>query len=146
MTGYFAYGANLDRSRMRELCPNARLEGLFRLDGWRFLIMKEGWATIARNSGSQVWGLVWLLSEADVASLDEFEGVAEGLYQRRKLRVPDQAPGRRSLEVYLGRSSERGVPVPGYIPEIVGNLSSLGAPEGYVREIEMWDRLEAAAL
>ena len=77
---YFAYGANMHRDAMAVRCPRSTLLGLATLMRHRLAVMREGWLTITRDPQAKVHGVLWNLALADVAALDRFEGIAEGLY------------------------------------------------------------------
>ena len=44
--------------------------------------MREGWLTAVRDPRSAVHGVLWDLALADVAALDRYEGVPQGLYAK----------------------------------------------------------------
>jgi len=77
---YFAYGSNLSVAQMHQRCPDAVLSGFGCLRNYRldFTHYSKGWecgvADIVRSEGENVCGLVYLISESDLASLDQYEG------------------------------------------------------------------------
>jgi hypothetical protein len=77
---YFAYGSNLDPDQMRTRCPESRVVGLAALPDHRltFPLHSESWgggaAGVSHAHGSTVWGVLYELSESDLASLDRHEG------------------------------------------------------------------------
>ncbi len=77
---YFAYGANMDIADMAKRAPNSRPLGLARLPRHRFIIMKDGYASVVRDARLSVHGLLWDLALADLPPLDRFEGLDRGLY------------------------------------------------------------------
>ncbi|HXW23776.1 MAG TPA: gamma-glutamylcyclotransferase family protein, partial [Xanthobacteraceae bacterium] len=87
MTLHFAYGSNMSRALMQRRCPGARALGPARLDGWRFTIMREGYASIVPAAGAAVHGVAWRLSPRDLAALNAYESLDRGLYLRRVLPV-----------------------------------------------------------
>ena len=54
MTLYFAYGSNMSRTLMRTHCPAAKEIGTAVLDGYRFVITADGYASIERRAGAVV--------------------------------------------------------------------------------------------
>ena len=46
MTLHFAYGSNMSRALMRRRCPGARGLGPARLEGWRYIITRDGYASL----------------------------------------------------------------------------------------------------
>ncbi|ACL56869.1 gamma-glutamylcyclotransferase family protein [Methylobacterium nodulans] len=130
---YFAYGSNMDRAAMARRCPASTVRGIARLHRHRFVIMREGYASVVRDPGATVWGLVWDLALADVPSLDRYEGVASGLYLKAQQPVVTDGGVRRAL-VYLGRS-QGGVPRPGYLQGVIAAAREAGLPEAYLRSL-----------
>ena len=136
---YFAYGANMDAAAMALRCPASRLVGLARLNRHRFIIMKEGYASVVRAPAATVWGVVWDLALADVPALDRYEGVAGGLYVKAMQPVATQAGIRRVL-IYLGCSTAPGVPRPSYLESVLAAAEAAQLPAPYVREMRGWLR------
>src|SRR5215211_3190831 len=64
---YFAYGSNMDVAAMAERCPASRPIGIARLPRHRFMIAREGYATVTRDPRRTVWGILWELALVDVA-------------------------------------------------------------------------------
>lgn len=128
----FAFGANLDEAGMAHRCPGARPAGVARLPGWRFLTNRCGWGTIVPCPDGVVYGLLWRLTAADVASLDDYEGLPEGLYRRGQIEV--FAPEGRPVKAwaYFAADSEPGPPQPGYLEQVAAAAIRLGLPAEYV--------------
>ena len=88
---YFAYGSNLSVSQMIQRCPDSRFVGIGTLHGYKWIICKRGYANIvkqedSKHPGNVVWGLVFNVSEDDVALLDKYESVPEA-YIKEALEV-----------------------------------------------------------
>lgn len=89
------YGSNLDPERLQERCPDWDGEGLVvQLEGWSWAIDKQAWgnptsgfAGIKPSAGAATWGVVTHHSAADLAELDEAEGVSSGHYRREWVLV-----------------------------------------------------------
>src|SRR3712207_783358 len=88
---YFAYCTLLDRDEMRRFCPNAQPRGVGRITGWRV-----GFAAYAEGRGGcqllpepehDIWGLLYELSDAEMAGLDTISGVDAGFYARIDVEV-----------------------------------------------------------
>jgi Gamma-glutamyl cyclotransferase, AIG2-like len=77
---YFAYGSNLHLTQMRSRCPESALLQPALLEGYRLAFRGHsrrwggGAATILPAPGDTVPGLLYLLSAADLALLNGFEG------------------------------------------------------------------------
>lgn len=88
---YFAYGSNMCVDQMAERCPNAQLIGVVTLDGWELFMDQAGYATIERRTGASVEGVLWEIGPADERSLDDYEGISTGYYEKRVVRVAGPA-------------------------------------------------------
>lgn len=136
---YFAYGANMDAAAMALRCPASKLIGRARLERHRFIIMKEGYASVVRDSRAAVWGVVWELALADVPALDRYEGVSGGLYIKANQPVVTERGVKRAL-VYFGRSLSAGPPRPGYLENVLAAAEAAQLPGAYLRELRSWLR------
>ena len=90
---YFAYGSNLDLAQMKIRCPSSELISKGSLSGYRLTFNRysSGWgggvADVIQGKGSEVWGLVFKLSNSDLKRLDSYEGCYNdqtSLYERWK--------------------------------------------------------------
>src|SRR5271166_1234955 len=77
---YFAYGSNMDTEQMARRCVGAKLLGPAKLDGYalRFSAFSLNWnggvADIVPTEGDAVWGLLYSVTDDDIAELDSYEG------------------------------------------------------------------------
>lgn len=131
---YFAYGLNMDVAGMARRCPNSRALGLARLPRHRFIVTRDGYASVIRDPREEVHGVLWDCALGDIRTLDKFEELASGLYV--KISQPVIVPGgaKRAL-VYIGRSGEVGRPKPGYMEQVVGAAEHWDLPEGYLSRL-----------
>jgi gamma-glutamylcyclotransferase (GGCT)/AIG2-like uncharacterized protein YtfP len=134
---YFAYGSNMDRAAMGSRCPASKPLGIARLARHRFIVTREGYASVLRDPRRAVWGLVWNMAFADMPALDRYESVAGGLYVKLTQPVITDRGARRAL-IYVGRSTGTGQPRPGYMEGVVAAARDAGLPADYVAEIEAW--------
>lgn len=112
---YFAYGSNMSPAQMRRRCPFARPIGTGVLPGWRFAINARGTATIVAAPGGRVWGVLWRMTAADVATLDVFEGVARRRYVQRMVGVTGDGGRIHPALTYVGLAPGRGRAVRAYL-------------------------------
>jgi gamma-glutamylcyclotransferase (GGCT)/AIG2-like uncharacterized protein YtfP len=136
---YFAYGANMDAAAMALRCPVSRLIGGGHLPGYRFIIMREGYASVTRAPSRTVWGVLWELARDDIPALDRYEGVAGGLYVKATLPVRSPAGVKRAL-IYLGGSTVPGRPRPGYLEAVLAAARAAQLPPAYIGELSRWSR------
>lgn len=131
---YFAYGSNMDRAAMAARCPASRAIGSARLVRHRFVLMREGYASVVRDPGRDVHGLLWDLALRDVAALDRYEAIDSGLYHKITQAVVTPEGPRRAL-VYVGSNDGGGRPPRGYIEAILRAAREAGLPPRYIDEV-----------
>jgi gamma-glutamylcyclotransferase (GGCT)/AIG2-like uncharacterized protein YtfP len=137
MTLYFAYGSNMSRALMRRHCSSAKEVGTAVLEGHRFLITADGYASVERCAGAVVHGVLWRLTPRDIAALNIYEDVDSGLYRVRRLAVRHGAHPRSAM-VYIARPRRQGRPRPGYLELVIAAARDWGLPEDYIRECLRW--------
>jgi hypothetical protein len=84
---YFAYGSNLDFDQMAHRCPGAEYLGVATLPDHVLKMDSAGFATVVPNRGSHVQGALWNLSAANEESMDGYEGIATGCYEKTEVGV-----------------------------------------------------------
>ena len=90
---YFAYGSNMDPEEMARVCPEGQFVTIGRLAGHRFDFTRHserrdgGVADIVEEADSEVWGVVYDVSETELEALDRKEGVAVGAYKRKQVEI-----------------------------------------------------------
>jgi hypothetical protein len=134
---HFAYGSNMSRALMQARCPDARALGVAHLAGWRFVINREGFGSIAPRPGGCVRGVLWRLSARDLAAINAYESVSSGLYLRRRMAVRLGARKADAL-VYITRQGGEGRARPAYIHLVVQAARDWDLPERYVRSLARW--------
>jgi len=134
---HFAYGSNMHRAVMRKNAPAARTLGPARLEGYRFVITADGYASVAPDRNECVHGLLWRLTPRDRVTLDLWENIAKRLYRIETLAVTDESGRRRAL-VYVARRRPIGRPRPGYMEIVVKAARELDFPVGYIASLEKW--------
>src|SRR5262245_53105094 len=134
---HFAYGSNMSRLLMGARCPQAQALGIATLAGWRFVINREGFGSLAPRAGGRVHGVVWRLTPRDLAAINAYESVDSGLYLRR--RIPVRC-GERQLNtlVYITSQQGEGRARPGYIHLVVEAAREWSLPESYIRSLQRW--------
>ena len=137
MSLYFAYGSNMCRAAMRRRCPSAHEIGPAVLDGHRFVITADGYASVLPTRGEVVHGLLWRLDPRTLAALNAYESLDSGLY--RAVTLPVRSGGRRAAAlVYVARSRTAGAPRPGYLEDVVAAARDLDLPPDYVETLARW--------
>jgi hypothetical protein len=127
----------MSRPLMQARCRDAQALGIATLAGWRFVINREGYGSIAPRQGGRVLGVLWRLSARDLAAINAYESVDSGLYLRRRLVVRWRERGACAL-VYIARRDGEGTPRPGYIGLVVEAARDWKLPEHYIRSLARW--------
>jgi gamma-glutamylcyclotransferase (GGCT)/AIG2-like uncharacterized protein YtfP len=143
---YFAYGSNLRSVQMNRLCPGCRFLSSARLAGYRlaFTLPDEEWeggvADLLPASGHEVWGALYGISAAHLASLDAYElchpgeDPARSAYLRRTVEVSDAA-GRSigNAWCYFVREPRGHIPPSGlYRQALLEGARERGLPPAYL--------------
>lgn len=131
MHWYFAYGSNLDLSRMLRRCPTARVVGPAHLPGAaiRFAGRSRHWnagtATVVSGEG-EVSGLLYALDDDALRRLDAFEGVPTA-YVRTRREVVTERGARVEAEVYARSTVVAAcAPDPDYVRLMIHGLRRWG--------------------
>jgi phage replication-related protein YjqB (UPF0714/DUF867 family)/gamma-glutamylcyclotransferase (GGCT)/AIG2-like uncharacterized protein YtfP len=134
---YFAYGSNLSVQQMADRCPDAVDPRRATLADHDWLINERGVATIEPLPGSEVHGVVWQVSDDDLATLDSAEGVPVR-YRRDRLTVhTDDGPS--EAWVYIDHRVDPGPPRPGYLERIIDGAHYHELPHRWIEFLRRWD-------
>lgn len=134
---YFAYGSNLCVRQMARRCPGAVDPRPATLADHDWLINERGVATVEQFDGSQVHGVLWQLTDTDLATLDSAEGVPVR-YRRDRLTVHTD-DGQHQAWVYIDHRVEPGPPRPGYLERVVDGALQHGLPQRWIDFLRRWD-------
>jgi phage replication-related protein YjqB (UPF0714/DUF867 family) len=134
---YFAYGSNLCARQMAQRCPDASDPRPAVLTDHDWLINQRGVATVEPFAGNQVHGVLWQLSDHDLATLDSAEGVPVR-YRRDRLTV-DTDNGPSPAWVYIDHRVTPGPPRPGYLSKIIDGAVQHGLPQRWIDYLRRWD-------
>jgi phage replication-related protein YjqB (UPF0714/DUF867 family) len=134
---YFAYGSNLCATQMALRCPDAADPRPAVLSDHDWLINERGVATVEPFAGNQVHGVLWQVSDQDLATLDRAEGVPVR-YRRDRLTVhTDRGPS--PAWVYIDHRVDPGPPRAGYLPRIIDGAIHHGLPQRWIDFLHRWD-------
>ncbi len=149
---YFAYGSNLDPDQMRARCPESKVVGLAALRDHKlaFPLTSHDWgggvAGIAVAHGTAVWGVVYELTDGDLASLDRYEhyvgpGDQHNLYDRDQrfvdlTRADDGSfPRRVRAWIYVPRQANPAPPSRRYLDAILKGAKAHKLPDEYIANV-----------
>jgi phage replication-related protein YjqB (UPF0714/DUF867 family)/gamma-glutamylcyclotransferase (GGCT)/AIG2-like uncharacterized protein YtfP len=134
---YFAYGSNLCARQMAQRCPDATSPRPAVLAGHDWLINQRGVATVEPFDGTHTHGVVWQISDHDLATLDSAEGVPVR-YRRDRLTVHTN-DGPSDAWVYIDHRVNPGAPRPGYLERIIDGAVHHGLPQRWIDFLRRWD-------
>jgi AIG2-like family len=123
---------------MARRCPGATNPRPAVLAEHDWLINQRGVATVEPFTGTEVHGVVWDISERDLASLDSAEGVPVH-YRRDRLPVHTDDDGASDTWLYIDHRVEPGAPRPGYLERIVAAAMHHGLPSRWIEFLCRWD-------
>ena len=150
---YFAYGSNLDPDQMRARCPDSRVVGLAALHDHRltFPLHSEHWgggaAGVTHTRGRTVWGVLYEVSESDLATLDQIEGwkgpgdhhnLSDRDLAAVELTRPDDGsvPRRVRATTYFARTLNPTPPSRRYLDTILRGARHHRLPAEYIEWLE----------
>ena len=153
---YFAYGSNLDLLQMKRRCPLSKLISKGSLSSHRLTFNKysSGWgggvADVIQDEGSEVWGLVFEISDSDLERLDRYEGCHKdqtSLYERWKAVIDTPDGQVCDVWVYTVVEKQKFVqPTLEYLQIIKDAAVRWGFPKVYQQTLELASiRTEAEA-
>ncbi|MFL0178060.1 poly-gamma-glutamate hydrolase family protein [Mycobacterium sp. SMC-15] len=134
---YFAYGSNLCAQQMARRCPDAVDPRPATLADHDWLINQRGVATLEPFPGSRVHGVLWWVSDDDLAALDSAEGVP--LRYRRDQLTVHTVDGPSVAWVYIDHRVQPGAPRPGYLERIIGAAMQHKLPSHWIEFLRRWD-------
>lgn len=134
---YFAYGSNLCVRQMAQRCPDAGNPQPAVLGNHDWLINQRGVATVEPFAGTKVHGVIWRLSDHDLARLDSAEGVPRR-YRRERLPVHTE-DGPSHAWVYIDHRVTPGTPRPGYLERIIDGAVHHRLPARWIEFLHRWD-------
>ena len=97
--------------------------------------------TVEPCAGSDVWGVVFDLTDAHYEALDHYEGydgpgAASNLYDRAFVQVEMESGGDERCLTYIIRPLEEGLPSRIYLDAILTGLRHHGLPAAYIEAME----------
>ena len=139
---YFAFGSNMSSdvfAKSRGMSP-IRKE-MARLDGYKLAFDQKGiaiiepaFASIQVFEKSEVWGVLYQLTEADFNRLHYTEGAN---YQVRSIEVMGCSSGTISCYTYMGIDSVSGLsPSRRYASELISGAKENDLPTSYIQYLE----------
>lgn len=122
---------------MAERAPHSPVVGPGWLQGWRLtfggedLSIHGALATIVEHQGSQVFVMVYALTDPDERMLSQFEAADLGIYRKIHVRV-SMLDRDITAWLYVLNGFEGGAPTRRYLQDIVDAAEAAGAPRDYI--------------
>ena len=143
---YFAYGSNLCVDQMRRRCPRAKkVQKLYMTEA---KLVFRGVADMTLAKDSMVPGGVWEITKECERTLDQHEGVRQGLYIKRYVPLPQNGVKRDCLLYQM--KVHRGIqpPTDKYIDLIERGYDDFGLDKAYLNEAleDAWGRKDVTPM
>ncbi|KAK2830363.1 hypothetical protein Q5P01_018294 [Channa striata] len=143
---YFAFGSNLLKERLQLANPSAIFCCIGRLKDYKlnFGLWEEhventwhgGVATIESCPGAEVWGVIWTLSNDNLTSLDNQEGVSLGIYSPLEVSVETEK-GLMLCRTYQINNFHACLPSPQYKQVVCLGAEQNGLPVEYRKNLKV---------
>jgi gamma-glutamylcyclotransferase (GGCT)/AIG2-like uncharacterized protein YtfP len=136
---YFAFGSNMDRTQMKKRTPSAEYVGIGRIPNHDLVFNRKGTyrpggvASIEPRPGIDVYGVVWSLSELDLAEMDRIEDPRA--YQRVRKRVIKDGGGKADCNVYVAFPQGNIAPDKAYLELIIAAAQSADLPSHWIERL-----------
>jgi gamma-glutamylcyclotransferase len=124
---------------MKRRCPSSERVGIATLPKYRWGISCRGYANVYPNNDHIVYGILYSITPTDERSLDGYEGVSIGCYEKAELDVimEDAEDGsEKSMRtlIYIDPRQEEGHPRQEYIDRMRVGLKDSQLPEEWVKK------------
>ncbi len=138
---YFGYASNMEPPVFRRRCPGAKAVGRARLPGYRLAFSRYsrqrrgGSADVVEDASSEVWGVLYEVDDACLASMDRVEDVPTA-YRRERVTVLDDAGHPQEAITYVANKTGEFLPSREYLEAIVRGARAYGLPPEYIQVLE----------
>lgn len=147
----FAYGSNMNISRLKKRVPSATKISNASLNGYSFVFNKKstdgsvkGNIVETNNANDKVWGVVFEIDEKEKEKLDDAEGLGKG-YNETVMEVAGTDGQLLKAQVYIADSAAIDntlQPYDWYKQYVVSGAVENGLPEDYRATLENWQATE----
>ena len=113
---YIAYGSNTNHELMASRCPDAEFVATTAIKNYRLEFHgTEGnsYLTIVPDDNSEIEVAVWMISEPDEISLDNYEGFPK-LYRKKMFDITINGMSRQALVYIMNDRAEKSLPSESY--------------------------------
>jgi len=131
MIWYFAYGSNLNFSRLKKRIGEWKASHKAILEGYRLTF--RGFADIEEKDNSRVYGAVYLINEDQLRKLDKYEGQK---YKKIIVKVKVNEKEIEAIAYYMKEKTKFKRPHPSYLNIILEGLRDHGYSEDIIKIVE----------
>lgn len=135
---YFAYGSNMETSRLQKRVPSAKPIGQAKLQGYRLVCNKKskdssGKANLVDSPRDTVWGVLYKIDEAELDKLDRIESG----YARTLVKVATDRGTSVNAYVYVSSQLTRDArPYKWYKKLVIDGAQQHDLPECYLKYLK----------
>ncbi|MTI16413.1 gamma-glutamylcyclotransferase [Rhodobacteraceae bacterium RKSG542] len=134
---YFAYGRLMDPEEMAKRSARAKAIGPAMLEGFKFIVTKEGAPSVLKAVGCVTHGVLWDLPISGVAAVDGSEALFRRAQDKVLLNIRSGTTSRKAL-VYISCNRQKGSPNPKGFGGICEAAKHWELPELYQEELAGW--------
>lgn len=141
---YFAFGSNMDAAQMMQRAESANKLSIGFLPDHKLVFNRKGTyrpggvASVEPSQGRRVYGVIYSVSGADMAALDEAEDPSA--YQRVAHEVIGLDGSRHVCQLYQAIPQGSFEPDQQYLQVLIKAAADSGLPAGYVAELKALSR------
>ena len=137
---YFSYDENMDQATMALHCEKAVPAGRAVLDGFKFVMNSDGFASITPAMGHRVIGVLWRVDPFAELSLNKAMGVPAGKAGSLPLKVRTVRNRKVTALVYLPGNTAPAL-CGGYaLNRILEGARDFKLPAAYIDYLKSWSR------
>ena len=139
---YLAYGSNMDVNQMDYRCPDSYIFDKVVVEDYKFVLDNAGVASIVPAKGYKVEAILWAVHELDVETLDIYEGVDYGCYEKTTMPIVIDGVEIEVLVYFSLRDLVNRGFRSGYMTKIIKAAKAANFSEKYIKELETWNKEE----
>ncbi len=113
---YIAYGSNTNHELMASRCPDAEFIATTTIKNYRLEFHgkeNNSYLTIIPDENSELETAVWMISEANETTLDDYEGFPK-LYRKEMLDITINGTTKQALVYIMNDGAEKALPSESY--------------------------------
>jgi gamma-glutamylcyclotransferase (GGCT)/AIG2-like uncharacterized protein YtfP len=140
---YYGYGSNMSTRYLRDYCPGAQFVMKAALPNFHVEFrrysegLRGGISTVMEAPGEMVHGVVFEVSDEEIAELDVLENVPEGVYIRETFLVHGEDGGWHGADLYRVVTPEGPfTPSRRYVGYMLEGMREHGIDREYVKKFE----------